>query len=128
MVTRDDLAEKERQKLVDEAKEIKENLEHLREAMKEEVDVDAEEGDPDLIEREKNVALASQLERKLEGVQAALRAIDKGRYGLCERCGKEIDPERLEVKPDATLCLQCQVEVEKLIKRGLMPTPPPDIQ
>ena len=128
MVTRDELAERERQKLVDEAKEIKENLEHLREAMKEEVDVDAEEGDPDLIEREKNVALASQLERKLEGVQAALRAIDKGRYGLCERCGKEIDPERLEVKPDATLCLQCQVEVEKLIKRGLMPTPPPDIQ
>ena len=128
MVTRDELAEKERQKLVDEAKEIKENLEHLREAMKEEVDVDAEEGDPDLIEREKNVALASQLVRKLEGVQAALRAIDKGRYGLCERCGKEIDPERLEVKPDATLCLQCQVEVEKLIKRGLMPTPPPDIQ
>jgi len=128
MVTRDELAERERQKLVDEAKEIKENLEHLREAMKEEVDVDAEEGDPDLIEREKNVALASQLERRLEGVQAALRAIDKGRYGLCERCGKEIDPERLEVKPDATLCLQCQVEVEKLIKRGLMPTPPPDIQ
>jgi len=128
MATRDDLAEKERQKLVDEAKEIKENLEHLREAMKEEVDVDAEEGDPDLIEREKNVALASQLERRLEGVRAALRAIDKGRYGLCERCGKEIDPERLEVKPDATLCLQCQVEVEKLIKRGLMPTPPPDIQ
>jgi RNA polymerase-binding transcription factor DksA len=96
--------------------------------MKEEVDVDAEEGDPDLIEREKNVALANQLERRLEGVQAALRAIDKGRYGLCERCGKEIDPERLEVKPDATLCLQCQVEVEKLIKRGLMPIPPPDIQ
>lgn len=128
MVTRDELAERERQKLVDEAKEIKANLEHLREAMKEEVDVDAEEGDPDLIEREKNVALANQLERRLEGVQAALRAIDKGRYGLCERCGKEIDPERLEVKPDATLCLQCQVEVEKLIKRGLMPTPPPDIQ
>jgi RNA polymerase-binding protein DksA len=128
MVTRDELAERERQKLVDEAKEIKQNLEHLREAMKEEVDVDAEEGDPDLIEREKNVALASQLERRLEGVQAALRAIDKGRYGLCERCGKEIDPERLEVKPDATLCLQCQVEVEKLIKRGLMPIPPPDIQ
>jgi RNA polymerase-binding transcription factor DksA len=114
--------------LLDEAERIRGALEHLREAMKEEVDVDAEEGDPDLIEREKNVALSNQLERKLEGVQAALRAIEKGRYGICERCNKEIDPERLEVRPDATLCLQCQVEVEKLIKRGLMPTPPPDIQ
>ena len=34
----------------------------------------ADEGDPDLIEREKNVALLSQLEKKLEGVHAALRA------------------------------------------------------
>ncbi len=128
MVTREEIALQERQKLLDEAERIKGALEHLREAMKEEVDVDAEEGDPDLIEREKNVALSNQLERKLEGVQAALRAIEKGRYGICERCNKEIDPERLEVRPDATLCLQCQVEVEKLIKRGLMPTPPPDIQ
>jgi RNA polymerase-binding protein DksA len=128
MVTRDELVERERQKLRDEAQEIQENLEHLREAMKEEVDVDAEEGDPDLIEREKNVALANQLTKRLEGVQAALRAIDKGRYGICERCGQQIDPERLEVRPDATLCLPCQVEVEKLIRRGLMPIPPPDIQ
>ncbi len=128
MVTREEIALQERQKLLDEAERIRGALEHLREAMKEEVDVDAEEGDPDLIEREKNVALSNQLERKLEGVQAALRAIEKGRYGICERCNKEIDPERLEVRPDATLCLQCQVEVEKLIKRGLMPTPPPDIQ
>jgi RNA polymerase-binding protein DksA len=128
MVTREQLATREQQKLLDEKQRLIGALEHLREAMKEEVDIDAEEGDPDLIEREKNVALLNQLERKLEGVQAALRAIDKGRYGVCERCGKEIDPERLEVRPDAMMCLPCQVEVEKLIKRGLMPTPPPDIQ
>lgn len=128
MVTRQELAAVERQKLLDEQARIKAALEHLREAMKEEVDTDAEEGDPDLIEREKNVALANQLERKLEDVQAALRAIEKGRYGICERCGKEINPERLEVRPDATLCVQCQSEVEKLIRRGVVPTPPPDIQ
>jgi RNA polymerase-binding transcription factor DksA len=90
----------------------------LREALKTEVDVDADEGDPDLIEREKNVALVSQLERKKEDVEAALRLIEKGKYGTCERCGKEIPTERLDVRPDATLCVQCQAEVEKLIKRG----------
>jgi RNA polymerase-binding protein DksA len=128
MVTRQEMAAEERLKLIAEKARIKEALEHLREAMKEEVDVDAEEGDPDLIEREKNVALVSQLERKLEDVETALRAIDKGRYGICERCSKEIAPERLEVRPDATLCVQCQVEVEKLIKRGIVPAPPPDLQ
>ncbi len=128
MATREQLATRERQKLIDEKQRLIGELEHLREALKAEVDVDAEEGDPDLIEREKNVALFNQLERKLEGVQAALRAIDKGKYGICERCGKEIDPERLDVRPDATLCVTCQAEVEKLIKRGQMPTPPPEIQ
>jgi len=125
---REELIAEERQKLLDEQERTVGALERLREALKEEVDVDAEEGDPDLIEREKNVALVSQLEYKMEGIRAALRAIDKGSYGLCERCGKEISEERLEVKPDATLCVQCQGEVEKLIKRGMQPRIPQEIQ
>ncbi len=118
MPTREQIAIRERRKLIEERNRITGALERLREAMKVEVDVDADEGDPDLIEREKNVVLVAQLERKFEGVEAALRLIEKGRYGTCERCGKEIPTERLEVRPDATLCVGCQVEVEKLIKRG----------
>ncbi|MCU0507655.1 MAG: TraR/DksA C4-type zinc finger protein [Anaerolineae bacterium] len=121
MSTRPQIIARERRKLVEEQERIAGELERLREAIQIEVDVDAEEGDPDLIEREKNVALLSQLEGRLARVQAAIRSIDKGRYGTCERCGKEIPTERLEVRPDATLCLTCQVEVEKLIKRGQMP-------
>jgi RNA polymerase-binding transcription factor DksA len=123
-----ELVARERAKLLVEREAIKGELERLREALKVEVDVDSEEGDPDLIEREKNVALVSQMESRLAGVQAALRSIEKGKYGICERCGKDIDPERLEVRPDASLCLNCQVEVEKLIKRGLMPRGPQEIQ
>ncbi len=128
MPTRQQIIDKERHKLLDEQKRIGGELERLREALKVEVDVDAEEGDPDLIEREKNVALVSQLEGKQARVQMALRAIAKGKYGICERCTKEIPTERLEVRPDTTLCVQCQVEVEKLIKRGLMPRTPQEIQ
>jgi DnaK suppressor protein len=121
MASREDVVTRERRKLLDERARIKGALERLREALKVEVDVDAEEGDPDLIEREKNVALLTQLEHKLEGVEGALRSIEKGKYGICERCGKEINPERLEVRPDATLCINCQAEVEKLIRRGILP-------
>jgi DnaK suppressor protein len=128
MPTRPQIIARERHKLVDEQQRISGELERLREALKIEVDVDAEEGDPDLIEREKNVALVSQLEGRLARVQAALRSIDKGRYGTCERCGKEIPTERLEVRPDATLCVTCQVEVEKLIKRGQLPREPQEIE
>ena len=79
-------------------------------------------GDPDLFEREKNLALLNTLERRLEQIDSALRAIAKGLYGVCERCGQPIDPARLEVKPDATLCLKCQQDVERLVRRGLAPT------
>ncbi len=120
MPTREQIVARERRKLLEERSRLSGELEHLREALKTEVDADAEEGDPDLIEREKNVALVSQLERKKEDIEAALRLIEKGKYGTCERCGKDIPTERLEVRPDATLCVQCQVEVEKLIRRGQM--------
>lgn len=128
MTTRPEIAARERHKLAEEQRSMTGQLERLRETLKVEVDVDAEEGDPDLIEREKNVALVAQLEGRLARVQAALRSIDKGRYGICERCGIEIPTERLEVRPDATLCLTCQVEVEKLIKRGLMPRDQQEIE
>lgn len=110
--------EAERAQLEQERAAIEDDIEHVREWLQGEVDADAEEGDPDLAEREKNLALIMALERRLESINAALRAIDKGQYGTCERCGEQIDPARLEVKPDATLCLDCQREVERLAKRA----------
>lgn len=115
--------QEERARLEAEREQLLRDIEMLKETLKGEVDIDAEEGDPDLIEREKSAALLATLERKLDSIEAALRALDKGLYGICERCGQPIPPERLEVKPDATLCLECQIEVEKLIKRGLYHPP-----
>ncbi len=111
--------QQEREQLEAERRQVLQDIQILRESLKGEVDIDLEEGDPDLIEREKSAALLATLERKLESIETALRSIEKGLYGICERCGQPIAPERLEVKPDATLCLPCQIEVEKLIKRGL---------
>ena len=110
----------ERDVLLKEQAAIEDDILHLREWLKGEVDVDADEGDPDLAEREKNLSLLMALERKLESVNAALRAIEKGKYGICEPCGLPIDPARLEVRPDATLCLTCQREVERIAKKAAL--------
>ncbi len=112
--------EAEREKLEAERDAILDDIEHLKEWLQGEVDVDADEGDPDLAEREKNLALLTVMERKLESVNMALRAMEKGRYGICERCGNPIDPARLEVRPDATLCLDCQREVERIAKKAAL--------
>jgi len=38
----------------------------------------------------------------------ALEKIEKGRYGNCEKCGKEIDEKRLKISPEARFCLNCK--------------------
>ena len=86
--------------------------------MRTEVDVELDEGDSEVFEREKNAALIAVLEIRMQDIQMALRSIEKGSYGTCARCGKQIEPARLEVKPDATLCLTCQQEIERLSRRS----------
>lgn len=116
-----ELVEKEKREkavLENERQNVEEELEHLREFMLAEVDVEPDEGDAEIFEREKNAALIAVLEGKLKDIEAALRSMEKGRYGICERCEKPIEAERLEVKPDATLCLNCQQEVERLSRRN----------
>jgi RNA polymerase-binding protein DksA len=117
-MSRNDFVENEKQKLIAERTQVAEELENLRELMQAEVDVEPDEGDAEIFEREKNAALIAVLERKLSDIDTALRSIDKGQYGICERCGNPIELARLEVKPDATLCLSCQQEVERLSRRN----------
>ncbi len=109
-----------RERLLDEEQHLLQEIRNLETAIRtSEVGIDVDEGDPEVTEREKNVALLSALKDRLESVRAALRAMDKGTYGICERCGAEIPIERLEIYPDASLCVKCQAEVERLVKRGM---------
>lgn len=117
-MSRNDFVRQEQAKLIEERAQVAEELENLRDLMQAEVDVEPDEGDAEIFEREKNAALIAVLERKIQDIDAALRSIERGQYGICERCGNPIEVERLEVKPDATLCLNCQQEVERLARRN----------
>lgn len=48
------------------------------------------------------------LELRLKNINLALEKIEKGRYGNCEKCGKEIDEKRLKISPEARFCLKCK--------------------
>lgn len=62
-------------------------------------------------ERSNVLSLAEGLSTRLEDVRSALDRLEKGNYGRCERCGKEINPERLEAIPTARLCISCKQAV-----------------
>jgi RNA polymerase-binding protein DksA len=63
-------------------------------------------------EREKDLALEGNIEDLLEKISVALEKLDDGTYGVCDSCGVEINPTRLEVLPWASLCLLCQDRLE----------------
>ena len=51
--------------------------------------------------------------RLLRDVVSALRRIDDGSYGTCERCGEAIPEKRLEAVPFARHCITCQRLLEE---------------
>jgi DnaK suppressor protein len=51
-----------------------------------------------------------EIERLLEGVEAALGRLDEGTYGVCAFCGSPIPDERLAASPTATRCSVCDPE------------------
>ncbi|HEV2439775.1 MAG TPA: TraR/DksA C4-type zinc finger protein [bacterium] len=65
-------------------------------------------------EREKGLALESSVQGMLQMVEDALRRGRSGTYGVCDGCGRQIDPSRLRVIPYARLCIKCKEREERL--------------
>lgn len=66
-----------------------------------------EEMADELEEYENLRALEQRLEARLQSINLALQKIKRGTYGLCEKCGREIEIERLKTLPDAKTCKHC---------------------
>ncbi len=66
------------------------------------------------IEREILFELSDNERVTLDQIEAALRKIDKGSYGLCESCQKPILKARLEALPFARYCISCQSTSERV--------------
>jgi YteA family regulatory protein len=63
-------------------------------------------------EREKDLAILNISHEVQQKIDEALENIEKGVYGICESCGREIDVGRLEAVPYTTFCIRCQHEEE----------------
>jgi DnaK suppressor protein len=65
------------------------------------------EGATIAFERAQVAALARQAQHDLAEIDHALRRLDAGTYGVCERCGEPIGDGRLGARPVARLCIGC---------------------
>ena len=66
------------------------------------------EGDTLNVERDRLIVVASEAQARVAEIDAALARVEAGTYGLCDACGKPIPEARLEVLPEATLCVGCK--------------------
>ena len=76
-----------------------------------EVDLASSESDQSL-----NLRLRDRERVLFKKIEKALKKIDEGEYGTCERCGEDIDAKRLEARPVTDLCIRCKEEEERMEK------------
>ena len=75
----------------------------------------------EVFERSKDFSLRESAMITVAAIDEALEKIKNGRYGICDLCGKEIAPERLEAMPSSTLCRDCKEAEEKIPHRDARP-------
>lgn len=72
-----------------------------------------DESAQEITEYEQNISLEHSLEDELNLINKALKKIEENKYGRCESCGQEIPFGRLEIRPQALLCISCKSKKEK---------------
>jgi DnaK suppressor protein len=77
---------------------------------------DVEAADADLQEDIELALIEARLET-LQKIDASLRRLEAGLYGLCSECGEEISAVRLRALPFAVRCRDCEEDHESTVKR-----------
>jgi YteA family regulatory protein len=113
-------------RLIEEKEKVEENINRLenmgvgisvKDATSELSSYDNHPGDmgSETFEIEKNRALKANEVTHIKAIRDALSKIDRGVFGVCEICGRNIEEERLEVVPFTQLCINCQDENDNVI-------------
>ena len=69
------------------------------------------------IDRNFMLRLKGRERKLLKKIEEAIDRINQGVFGICDKCGEEINMKRLEARPVTTMCIECktiQEEEEKL--------------
>lgn len=99
-----------RKQLEAELQEAEEELQELKRRLDDKPEFGLGEGNSGTYSWEMALARKERVMTRIEALREALTKVDEGSYGRCERCGSQIDPERLEILPATALCVDCARE------------------
>jgi len=66
-----------------------------------------------LVEHNMIMSIAQGEAREINQIDNALKKIKKGKYGVCECCGSNINKQRLIAIPFVSLCVKCKEAEER---------------
>jgi DnaK suppressor protein len=98
-------------KMLEEMKrELSQDIDRTVHTMQDEATIFADPNDRASQESDMSLELRNRdRERKLiKKIDETIQRIDAEEYGYCDSCGVEIGLKRLEVRPTATLCIDCK--------------------
>ena len=72
------------------------------------------------IDRNFMLRLRGRERKLLKKIEEAIERIDQGVFGICDKCGLEINIKRLEARPVTTMCIECKIlqEEEEKLREG----------
>ena len=114
--------QKQKSRLLDKKAELERSMGALTEAHPTPVSsTEANEGPRDLedvatdfLETQQEQSIMVNQQALLTLVENALQRLENGTYGLCQQCGKAIDPKRLEALPWAERDVRCEEQLEQV--------------
>lgn len=95
--------------LNDRLSRITEDVKHADEPLSKDFEEQATQTENDQVMDYLGNAARSEIAR----IKEAIARIDKGEYGICQRCGEPIAKERLRILPHSILCIKCAEEKGK---------------
>jgi DnaK suppressor protein len=113
MLTKEEV-KKIKEKLENSKKEFEARIKELETIPELGTDVDHFEEEADEAEEfSTNIGIEQVYKERLKNIKAALNKINdskKKKYGLCERCGKEISIKLLNINPESRFCRGCKTK------------------
>lgn len=72
----------------------------------------SDENAQEIAEYTTNLATDKALESTLRDIDSTLERIDKGTYGICKYCNKDIPKKRMQARPVASACIECKTKLQ----------------
>ncbi len=87
--------------------ELMQRVEKIKADIARGLDADSKEQAGQLENKDVLDALANEATQEIAEINASLRRLEAGQYGVCAKCGSDIDARRLQALPHATECINC---------------------